>query len=98
MSTQFISEITEEEIAGERRKARRIRNSPWWKNKRGAGICYYCKGRFHPSELTMDHVVPIIRGGKSVKGNVVPCCKECNSRKKHYLPLEWEEYMDGLSD
>jgi 5-methylcytosine-specific restriction endonuclease McrA len=41
----------------------------------------------------MDHLVPIIRGGKSVRGNVAPACKECNNKKKHMLPLEWEEYL-----
>jgi 5-methylcytosine-specific restriction endonuclease McrA len=41
----------------------------------------------------MDHIVPIIRGGKASKNNVVPACKECNSKKKYLLPLEWEEYL-----
>ena len=30
----------------------------------------------------MDHVIPISEGGLSVKTNVVPCCKKCNSQKK----------------
>ena len=47
-------------------------------------------------ELTMDHIVPIIRGGRSTKNNVVPACKECNNKKKHSLPMEWEEYLDKL--
>ncbi len=45
----------------------------------------------------MDHVVPLTRGGKSVKGNVAVCCKECNNHKKNLLPLEWEEYLEKLS-
>ncbi len=44
----------------------------------------------------MEHIVPIIRGGKSAKGNIVPACKECNSKKKHMVPLEWEEYMEKI--
>ena len=44
----------------------------------------------------MDHIVPVIRGGKSVKNNVVPSCKECNNEKKHSLPIEWEEYLERL--
>jgi 5-methylcytosine-specific restriction endonuclease McrA len=44
-------------------------------------------------ELTMDHIVPLVRGGKSTKGNCVPACKECNNKKKHMLPIEWEEYL-----
>ena len=46
----------------------------------------------------MDHIVPLIRGGKSAKNNIVPACKGCNSRKKHMLPLEWEEYMEKLRE
>jgi 5-methylcytosine-specific restriction endonuclease McrA len=46
----------------------------------------------------MDHIVPIVRGGKSTRGNVVPACKECNSRKKHMLPIEWEEYLAKLRE
>jgi 5-methylcytosine-specific restriction endonuclease McrA len=46
----------------------------------------------------MDHIVPIIRGGRSTKGNLVPCCKQCNSNKKHMLPVEWEEYLEKLKN
>jgi 5-methylcytosine-specific restriction endonuclease McrA len=45
----------------------------------------------------MDHIVPIVRGGKSSKSNVVPCCKACNTKKKYLLPSEWQEYMASLS-
>jgi 5-methylcytosine-specific restriction endonuclease McrA len=38
--------------------------------------------------LTMDHVVPIVRGGRSNKGNLVPACKPCNDAKKHRLAFE----------
>ena len=96
MEQPFISNISDEEIASERRKARELRSTQWWKNLKGRGVCYYCKERFHPSELTMDHIVPVIRGGRSTKGNIVPCCKDCNNRKKHMLPVEWEEFKERL--
>jgi 5-methylcytosine-specific restriction endonuclease McrA len=94
----FIPQVSEEEVRRERARARELRNSQWWKRKRAAGVCYFCGRKFPPQELTMDHVVPLIRGGKSTKGNVVPCCKECNSKKKHMLPIEWEEYLDTLKE
>jgi len=75
-------------IARERNKARDLRNSQWWKEYVGRGICYYCGKKFPPEELTMDHILPVVRGGKSSKGNVVPCCKECNSKKKYLTPAE----------
>jgi len=93
----FTSEVTEEEIRRERARARELRQSQWWKNRRGRGICHYCRQSFPPDELTMDHVVPVIRGGKSSKGNIVPCCKECNNNKKHMVPSEWEEYLESLT-
>ncbi len=78
----------EKHIAREKIKARDLRKSGWWKQKLTAGICYYCGKKFRPEELTMDHIVPIARGGKSVKSNVVPACKECNNRKKYLTPVE----------
>jgi 5-methylcytosine-specific restriction endonuclease McrA len=45
------------------------------------------------SDLTMDHLVPLSRGGRSTKENLVPSCKTCNNLKKTMLPLEWEEYL-----
>lgn len=46
----------------------------------------------------MDHIVPIIRGGRSTKGNVVAACKACNTKKKYLLPMEWEEYLTTIQD
>ena len=43
--------------------------------------------------LTADHVVPLIRGGRSVRGNMVPSCKDCNSKKQSLLPWEWDAYL-----
>jgi 5-methylcytosine-specific restriction enzyme A len=89
----FIDDVW---IKKERDKARQLRSSQWWKRKRSSGICHYCKNNFIPKELTMDHVIPLSRGGKSQKFNLVPCCKECNTKKKQLLPFEWEEYMNSL--
>jgi 5-methylcytosine-specific restriction protein A len=89
----FAYDLDEEDLKRERRKAKELRESQWWKRRLSKGVCYYCKRQVLPRELTMDHIVPISRGGKSTKGNVVPCCKECNNAKKQLLPMEWEEYL-----
>jgi 5-methylcytosine-specific restriction endonuclease McrA len=52
-------------IKKEREKARELRKTSWWKNKIAQGICHYCGEKFAPAELTMDHVVPLARGGSS---------------------------------
>jgi len=45
----------------------------------------------------MDHIIPLIRGGKSTKNNIVAACKSCNSKKKYLLPIEWDEYLQRLN-
>lgn len=91
--TPFITDISEQEIRRERDKSRELRKSRWWQNRLALGKCHWCGGSFAPDELTMDHVIPIARGGKASRNNVVPACKECNSRKKYLLPMEWEDYL-----
>jgi len=92
----FSIEISEEQIRKERQKARDLRQSQWWKKRLAQGRCHYCGVEVAANDLTMDHIVPITRGGRSTRGNCVPACKECNNRKKHLLPIEWEEYLEHL--
>jgi len=40
--------------------------------------------------------VPVSRGGSSTKGNVVPCCKDCNSRKAYLTSAE--QIINSLED
>ena len=94
----YFSFTDERALKKERAKARQLRGSQWWKRKRASGICHYCGESFPPKELTMDHVIPIARGGRSEKFNLVPCCKACNTKKKQMLPAEWEAYMEGLKE
>ena len=88
-------DIPEEQLRRERQKARELRRSQWWKNRIATGLCHYCTAKFAPGELTLDHVVPLVRGGRSTRGNCVPACKECNTRKRDLLPTEWQEYLDS---
>jgi 5-methylcytosine-specific restriction protein A len=91
-----IDIITQQQVRREKEKARQLRRTHWWNNKIQKGICYYCKREVGREQLTMDHVVPLSRGGKSKKGNIVPACKECNNKKKYLVPVEWEEYLKSL--
>ena len=87
---EIFFDFDDEEIKKQRRLARELRHSQWWKRQCAKGICHYCGKSAPPKELTMDHIVPLSRGGKTSKGNVVPCCKECNTKKKHLLIMELE--------
>ena len=88
--------VDEAEIRREKDKARKLRKSRWWQQKLAIGVCYYCGKLFKPKDLTMDHIVPLARGGRSTKDNIVASCKECNTRKKTLLPIEWDEYMKSM--
>jgi 5-methylcytosine-specific restriction endonuclease McrA len=48
--------------------------------------CQYCGREFDERELTLDHVVPRDRGGKTNWENIVTACSRCNSRKANRLP------------
>ncbi|MEQ9466680.1 MAG: HNH endonuclease [Ekhidna sp.] len=49
--------------------------------KRDGGKCQYCGTN---KDLTIDHVIPRSKGGKSTWTNLVTACKNCNSRKSDY--------------
>jgi hypothetical protein len=47
--------------------------------------CVYCGD----VATTMDHVLPLVRGGTNHEGNLAPCCKRCNSSKAGWTVVEW---------
>ena len=48
--------------------------------------CAYCGGKSHE----IDHVIPLVRGGKHAIGNLIQACESCNSRKNSKLAIEWK--------
>lgn len=50
--------------------------------------CQYCGAQPGGKELTIDHVLPRSRGGKSAWDNCVLACVECNKRKADRTPDE----------
>jgi len=96
-SDDSLCGVDETVIRREKAKARDLRKTRWWRQKIGSGRCHYCGKVVPPAQLTMDHVVPLARGGQSVKGNIVACCKDCNSKKKSMPFFEWQEYLEKLS-
>ena len=81
-------------VRREREKARQLRKTPWWKAQIAPGICRYCRKKVGAENLTLDHVIPVARGGKSTKGNCVPACRECNREKRAKTPAE--QILGGL--
>lgn len=72
----------------EREKAKKLRQSQWWKGQLAQGLCHYCGEGFSPSSLSMDHIIPVARGGLSKKSNLVTACKPCNSKKQAKTPVD----------
>ena len=55
---------------------------------RDRNTCQFCGHAFPASELTLDHVMPRSRGGRSSWENLVACCYGCNNRKGDRTPEE----------
>ncbi|MDF7818173.1 HNH endonuclease [Runella sp. MFBS21] len=53
--------------------------------KRDSHRCVYCGAQ---EDLTLDHVMPKSRGGRTSWDNLVTACKRCNTRKGDYTPDE----------
>lgn len=51
-----------------------------------SGNCIHCGSS---ERITMDHLIPVSRGGRHSIGNLAPMCKSCNSRKGKRLYAEW---------
>jgi len=89
---QFYSlgdhDAVQRHIKIERDKAKKLRKSPWWKTQIQKGLCHFCQQLVGAVNLTMDHLVPLARGGKSTRGNIVPACQACNKKKQLETPVE----------
>lgn len=73
-----------------------------WKFIFGDLVCFYCKKickrnlpENHPEKSTIDHVLPIAKGGNNNSYNLAICCNKCNQNKKSYIELK---YIDKLRD
>lgn len=78
----------EQHIRRERAKARVLKQSQWWRQMIGPGLCHHCGGKFPKAELSMDHLIPLARGGKTTKNNVAVSCRACNASRGHVLDVE----------
>lgn len=55
------------------------------------GGCAYCgKKQSRKLRLTRDHLIPVATGGLTVRANILPACRSCNSSKSDY---EWKEWI-----
>lgn len=70
----------------------RVRFNRKWVFLRDNYQCQYCFKELTPGKCTIDHVVPVSRGGRTVWHNVVTACQACNTSKGNSLtPLPKKE-------
>ena len=46
------------------------------------GCCMYCGKELSVADATIDHIVPLSRGGYTEDENLTVCCYECNQNKE----------------
>jgi 5-methylcytosine-specific restriction enzyme A len=88
LSTNSYFFADEEHVRIEKSKVRDAKKSRWWQQKTASGLCHYCGKKFSFKELTLDHIVPLARGGTTTPGNVVPACRPCNKAKGADTPVD----------
>jgi 5-methylcytosine-specific restriction endonuclease McrA len=59
-----------------------------WVRKRDNDTCYLCGGFVSIEDASLDHVIPISRGGDHTRGNVKLAHGRCNSLKGDKLLSE----------
>ena len=74
--------------------SQRAKNSTQWKKTRkriiarDQGICAYCGAE---NATTVDHVIPVARGGDDNENNLVCACVRCNTSKGKKMPADFFE-------
>ncbi len=59
--------------------------------------CIYCGVEKHETKekyLTMEHLIPLSRGGTNWPSNLAPSCKSCNCSKGTRTHFEFIEYLN----
>jgi len=54
--------------------------------ERSGHVCIYCGAT---TDLTLDHIVPLVRGGAHSEENLVVACRRCNSSKSDKPLVQW---------
>lgn len=59
-------------------------------------LCYICEREFPPDELTIEHLVPVSRGGSEGSwDNQMLACRPCNAQKMNYTLEEYRRVQAG---
>jgi hypothetical protein len=59
--------------------------------------CHYCGDPITMETATIDHAIPLCKGGGDFDSNYRLSCKKCNTRKADYLPAEFNVQPPALT-
>ena len=63
-------------------------------------VCLYCGVEISINFMNVDHIVPVVRGGRSVRINRAATCPPCNAAKAERTLVEWASEggpsLDGI--
>lgn len=62
------------------------------------GKCAYCGRKIDFDDLTLDHIHPSSKGGKTVSENIYPCCHLCNNQKGDKSIEEFRNYLTNIHE
>jgi len=54
------------------------------------GLCYYCGDKISIAKSTIDHILPLSKGGDNIESNRVLTCKRCNKMKADMNIVEFK--------
>lgn len=58
--------------------------------------CFYCDKSLKFKQITLDHLIPVSKGGVDEIFNIVTCCKTCNKFKGNTLLENYEKIIINL--
>jgi 5-methylcytosine-specific restriction enzyme A len=56
--------------------------------------CQSCGQTQVQVNLTVDHIIPLARGGSNDISNLQTLCQQCNQRKRHYLDPRFKRHFE----
>lgn len=60
------------------------------------GKCAYCGQHRNHKYMSIDHIIPLSKGGTNDVGNLQCVCKKCNGLKEDMLPHEFTMFIRGM--
>jgi 5-methylcytosine-specific restriction endonuclease McrA len=88
MILEWRKEREQREKEREYQKAKRLNRSKTRLEKYAGElgqICFYCECSLTESNYSIDHVIPLSKGGWNFHDNKVLCCLSCNNAKGNAL-------------